>query len=140
MCIWCQVMIWKRIYFCNLPKSVFQSLCHFVPLEAKLSDRQREYSNSLYSAVYPIIFCENLYANMIYQVAQLAQYIHRKKTTVKHVRRFKVIADCRVASSYPLVIFFFHAAHYFPLQLRIETFAYAPPAFVCLMDAHKTNP
>ena len=52
-------MVWKCICCCNLPKSVFQSLCHFVPLEAKLSDRQREYSNSLYSAVYPIIFINN---------------------------------------------------------------------------------
>lgn len=58
MCILCRVMVWKCICCCNLPKSVFPTLCRSVPLEAKLSDRQREYSNSLYSAVYPIIFSE----------------------------------------------------------------------------------
>lgn len=49
-------MIWKCIYFCNLPKSVFPTLCRSVPFEAKPSDCQWEYSNSLYSAFYPIIF------------------------------------------------------------------------------------
>lgn len=58
MCILCRVMVWKCICCCNLPKSVFPTLCRSVPLEAKLSDRQREYSNSLYSAVYPSIFSE----------------------------------------------------------------------------------
>ena len=48
-------MIWKCIYFCNLPKSVFPTLCQFVPSKVKLSDCQREYSNLLYSAFYPII-------------------------------------------------------------------------------------
>lgn len=64
------------------------------------------------------VFCENLYANMIYQVAQLAQYIHRKKTTVKHVRRFKVIADSvshllihlSYSFSMPLIIFHYNCA------------------------------
>lgn len=35
------VMVWKCILSCNLPKSVFTSLCRSVPLEAKLSDCQR---------------------------------------------------------------------------------------------------
>ena len=51
-------MIWKCIYFCNLPKSVFPTLCQFVPSEAKLSDCQRECSNLPYSAFYPIILCK----------------------------------------------------------------------------------
>ena len=52
-------MIWKYIYFCNPPKSVFPTLCQFVPSEAKLSDCQREYSNLPYSAFYPIILFKN---------------------------------------------------------------------------------
>ena len=52
-------MIWKCIYFCNLPKSVFLTLCQFVPSEAKLSDCQRECSNLPYSAFYPIILLQN---------------------------------------------------------------------------------
>lgn len=48
-------MVWKCICCCNLPKSVFPTLCRSVPLEAKLSDRQREYSNSLIFAFYPIL-------------------------------------------------------------------------------------
>lgn len=56
MCIRCWVMIWKCIYCCNPPKSVFPPLCHSVSPEAKPSDRQWECSNSLYSAFYPIIF------------------------------------------------------------------------------------
>lgn len=52
-------MIWKCIYFCNLPKSVFPTLCQFVPSEAKLSDCQRECSNLPYSAFYPIILLKN---------------------------------------------------------------------------------
>ena len=51
-------MVWKCIYCCNPPKSVFTPLCHTVPPEAKLSDRQWECSNSLYSAFYPIIFLQ----------------------------------------------------------------------------------
>lgn len=60
MCIRCRVMIWKCIYFCNLPKSVFPTLCQFVPSKVKLSDCQREYSNLLYSAFYPIILYKKL--------------------------------------------------------------------------------
>ena len=59
MCIRCRVKIWKCIYFCNLPKSVITPLRHSVPLEAKLSDRQWECSNSLYSAFHPIILFKN---------------------------------------------------------------------------------
>ena len=74
MCIRCRVMIWKCIYFCNLPKSVFPTLCQFVPSKVKLSDCQREYSNLLYSAFYPIIFCRNS-VYLLWQFRQICVFL-----------------------------------------------------------------
>lgn len=67
-------MVWKCICCCNLPKSVFPTLCRSVPLEAKLSDRQREYSNSLIFAFYPILLSKNYNNQLSHDIVNRPEY------------------------------------------------------------------